>query len=121
MIFIYNNIMRKFDFFSQFRDAVIVTDNKYNVIYKNHSFERVFQNFTDIKKFSHNTNFEICPLSNDGIENYSPIFNAINSKEDFFSRISYQVPPSETKFFDLTAIKRNKYTIYQALNAFFLM
>lgn len=111
MIFIYNNIMRKFDFFSQFRDAVIVTDNKYNVIYKNHSFERVFQNFTDIKKFSHNTNFEICPLSNDGIENYSPIFNAINSKEDFFSRISYQVPPSETKFFDLTAIKRNKYTI----------
>lgn len=111
MIFIYNNIMRKFDFFSQFRDAVIVTDNKYNVIYKNHSFERVFQNFTDIKKFSHNTNFEICPLSNDGIENYSPIFNAINSKEDFFSRISYQVPPSEIKFFDLTAIKRNKYTI----------
>lgn len=103
--------MRKFDFFSQFRDAVIVTNNKYNVVYKNHSFERVFKNFTDIKKFSHNTNFEICPLNNDGIENYTPIFNAMNSKEDFFSRISYQVTPSEIKYFDLTAIKRSRYTI----------
>ncbi len=103
--------MRKFDFFSQFRDAVIVTDNKYNVVYKNHSFDRVFKNFTDIKKFSHNSNFDICPLSNDGIENYTPIFNAINSKEDFFSRISYQITPSEIKYFDLTAIKRSKYTI----------
>ena len=109
--FIYNIIMRKFDFFNQFRDAVIVTDNKYKVVYKNHSFERVFPDFTDIKKFSHNTNFEICPLSNDGIENYTPIFNAINSKEDFFSRITYQVSPTAAKYFDLTAIKRSRYTI----------
>lgn len=103
--------MRKFDFFSQFRDAVIVTNNRFHVVYKNRSFDRIFPNFTDIKKFSHNTNFEICPLNNEGIENYSPVYNAMNSKEDFFARISYQFTPTEIKYFDLTAIKKRSYTI----------
>ncbi len=103
--------MKKFDIFNRFRDAVIITNINKDVVYKNNSFKRWFPDFSDVKKFSHNTNFDICPLESDNVENYSPIYNAMDSKEDFSARISYQSDKNKLRYFDLYAIKRGSYTI----------
>ena len=47
--------MKKFDIFNKFRDAVIITNGTGDTVYKNHTFKRWFPDFTDIKKFSHNS------------------------------------------------------------------
>lgn len=103
--------MKKFDIFNRFRDAVIITNNKREVVYKNNKFKRWFPEFSDIKKFSHNANFDICPLETENVENYSPIYNAMISKEDFSARISYQSERGKLQYYDLYATKRWKYTL----------
>ena len=103
--------MRKFDFFRQFRDAVIILNKKQEVVYRNHTFKRWFKDFTNTKKFSHNTGFDICPLDSENIEVYSPIYHAINSKENFFARVSYQSELNRIFYYDLQAIKKGNYTI----------
>ena len=103
--------MKKFDFFRQFRDAVIIVNKKQDIVYRNHTFKRWFKDFVDLKKFSHNTNFDICPLYSDNIEIYSPIYHAINSTTDFFARISYQSELNENFYYDMQAVKKGNYTI----------
>ncbi|MFQ8625550.1 MAG: hypothetical protein ACLSA2_03240 [Candidatus Gastranaerophilaceae bacterium] len=75
--------MKKFDFFRQFRDAVLILNKKHEVVYRNHTFKRWFKDFTDIKKLSHNSSFDICPLNSENIEIYSPIYHSVISKENF--------------------------------------
>ena len=103
--------MKKFDIFNRFRDAVIIVNNSGDVVYKNNKFKRWFSEFSGLKKFSHNVSFDICPLESDNIRNYSPIYNALISKEDFSARISYQNENGELKYYDLFAAKRWRYTI----------
>lgn len=103
--------MKKFDIFNQFRDAVIITNDKREVVYQNHTFKRWFSDFSDVNKFSHNANFDICPLESENPENYSPIYNAMSSTENFFARISYQHDKNKLQYFDLTALSRGRYTI----------
>lgn len=103
--------MKKFDFFRQFRDAVIIINKKEDVLYKNHTFKRWFKDFANLKKFSHNTSFDICPIINENIEVYSPIWHAINSKCDFFARISYQSELNKIFYYDMQAVKKGNYTI----------
>lgn len=103
--------MKKFDFFRQFRDAVIVINKKNEVVYRNHTFKRWFADFTNLKKLSHNSSFDICPLNSENIEIYSPIYHALTSKEDFFARISYQTDLNRIFYYDLTALKKGNYTI----------
>lgn len=103
--------MKKFDFFRQFRDAVLIINKKGDVVYRNHTFKRWFKDFTSLKKFSHNSNFDICPLNSENIEIYSPIFHAVTSKEDFFARISYQSELNRIFYYDLQAVKKGNYTI----------
>ena len=103
--------MKKFDIFRQFRDAVIIVNSKQEVVYRNHTFKRWFSDFANIKKFSYHTSFDICPLNSENIEIYSPIYHAINSKEDFFARISYQSELNKIFYYDLQAIKKGNYTI----------
>lgn len=107
----YNICMKKFDFFRQFRDAVLVLNKKHEVVYKNHTFKRWFKDFTNIKKLSHHSSFDICPLNSENIEIYSPIYHAVVSKEDFFARISYQSELNRIYYYDLQAIKKGGYTI----------
>lgn len=104
--------MRKFDFFRQFRDAVIVINKNNDIVYRNHTFKRWFKDFTNLKKFSHNTSFDICPLNSDNIEIYSPIYHALNSTENFFARISYQSELNKVFYYDLQTIKKGSYTIF---------
>lgn len=103
--------MKKFDFFRQFRDAVIILNKKHEVVYRNHTFKRWFKDFTNIKKLSHHSSFDICPLNSENIEIYSPIYHAVISKEDFFARISYQSELNRIFYYDLQAIKKGNYTI----------
>ena len=103
--------MKKFDFLRQFRDAVLVLNKKHEVVYKNHTFKRWFKDFTNIKKLSHHSSFDICPLNSENIEIYSPIYHAVVSKEDFFARISYQSELNRIYYYDLQAIKKGGYTI----------
>lgn len=103
--------MKKFDFFRQFRDAVLIINKKNDVVYRNHTFKRWFKDFSNLKKFSHNSNFDICPLNSENIEIYSPIYHAVVSKEDFFARISYQSELNRIYYYDLQAVKKGNYTI----------
>ena len=103
--------MKKFDIFRQFRDAVIILNKKQEVVYRNHTFKRWFKDFTNIKKLSHHSSFDICPLNSENIEIYSPIYHAVISKENFFARISYQSELNRIFYYDLQAIKKGNYTI----------
>lgn len=103
--------MRKFDFFNQYRDPVIVVRDYENVVFKNNTFCRVFHSFADIRKFAHKLNFEMCPMDSENVDLCSPIFQAIVSKENFFARVSYVLESGQTVFYDMTAVKRGAYTI----------
>ena len=103
--------MKKFDIFNQFRDAVLIVNKKGDVVYQNYTFKRWFKGFINLKKFSHNTNFNICPLNSENLENYSPIWHALNSKEDFFACVSYQENSGQIYYYDLTVLKKGNYSI----------
>ena len=103
--------MKKFDFFNQYRDPVIVVKGYEDVVFKNNTFCRIFRGFSDIRKFAHKMNFDMCPLDSENVDLYSPIFQAIVSKENFFARVSYTSMQNEVSYYDLTSIKRGSYTI----------
>lgn len=104
--------MKKFDIFNQFRDAVLIINDKKEVVYQNYTFKRWFNDFSNLKKFSHNSNFDICPLNSENIENYSPIYHALTCKEDFFACVSYQFNREKILYYDLYVIKKGKYSIF---------
>ena len=104
--------MKKFDFFNQYRDPVIVVRDYEEVVFKNNMFCHVFKHFGDIRKFAHQMSFEMCPVDSENVDLYSPVFQAIVSKENFFARVSYSSSSHKTAFYDLTAIKRGRYTIF---------
>ena len=103
--------MEKFVFFNRYTDSVIVLNSEFQSVFMNNAFKRKFKNFSDVKKFSHNINFEICPLDAGNVENFSPLYLAVTSKEDFSAFVSYQIESGKYLYFDLAAIKRGKYTI----------
>lgn len=104
--------MKKFDFFNQFRDPVIVVKDYDEVVFRNNIFCRIFNNFSNLKRFAHKMNFEMCPLDSENIDLYSPIFQAVTSKENFTARISYVNNSGQTLYYDLTTVKRGIYTIF---------
>lgn len=103
--------MDKFEFFSKFNDAVIVIDDKKEVVYKNNAFKRTFKDFVNLEKFSHHLNFDICALEGDVMEMYSPIYQAIYSEQNFFACVTYQNLQKEIFYYNITAIKRNRYVV----------
>ncbi len=104
--------MKKFDFFKQYSDPVIVIKDYDEVVFKNNIFCRIFNQFTDIKKFAHKINFDFCPMDSENVDLYSPIFQAIISKENFYSRITYTNNSGQVFYYDMTAAKRGIYTIF---------
>lgn len=104
-------IMDKFEFFSKFNDAVIIINDKKEVLYKNSTFKRTFSDFVNLRKFSHQVNFDICALDGDNVEMYSPIYQAITSPQNFFAHVTYQNMQKEIYYFNITAIKRNRYVV----------
>ena len=90
---------------------MLIVNKKGDVVYQNYTFKRWFKGFINLKKFSHNTNFNICPLNSENLENYSPIWHALNSKEDFFACVSYQENSGQIYYYDLTVLKKGNYSI----------
>lgn len=103
--------MDKFEFFSKFNDAVIIVNDKMEVLYQNNAFKRTFNDFKTLEKFSHHLNFDICVVDGDNIETYSPIYQAIKSPQNFFAYVSYQNLQKELFYFNVTAIKRSRYVV----------
>ena len=103
--------MNKYEFFSKFNDAVIIMNEKREVLYKNSAFKRTFSDFIDMRKFSHQLNFDICALDGENVEMYSPIYQAVMSPQDFFACVTYQNMQKEYSYFNITAIKRNNYVV----------
>ncbi len=103
--------MKKFDFFNQYTQPIIIIKGYEEVVFKNNTFCRVFPQFSNIRKFAHKMNFDMCPLDSENIELYSPVFQAIVSKQNFFARVSYTTMQGESSYYDLTSVKRGDYTI----------
>lgn len=104
--------MDKFEFFSKFNDAVIIiNDKKEEILYKNNVFKRTFKDATNLEKFSHQLNFDVCTLDGGNLDMYSPIYQAILSKQNFFAFITYQNLQKEVFYFNINAIKRRNYAV----------
>lgn len=104
--------MKKFEFFNQFNSPVLVINNSQkDVKYRNNAFKRSFPDFTTLKKFSHKLNNEIYLLDSDDLELHLPLIQAIRSKEDFVTHVSYQNKNNEYTYYDINALKRKGYTI----------
>ena len=103
--------MDKFEFFSKFNDAVIIINDKKEILYRNSAFKRIFKDFLSLEKFSHQLNFDICTLDGDNMEVYSPVYQAISSPQNFFATVSFQDSQKETFFFNISTIRRNRYVV----------
>jgi len=112
----YNIAMDKFEFFSKFNDAVIIINDNSEVLYKNNAFKREFNGFIDLHKFSHQLGFDICALDGGNMEQYSPIYQAVASVQNFFASVVYHNSQKETAYFEMTAIKRNRYVVIFFIN-----
>lgn len=103
--------MDKYEFFSKFNDAVIVINDKKEVLYQNNAFKRTFKDFVNLQKFSHQLNFDICTLDGDNVEAYSPVYHAVFSPQNFIAAVTYQNAQKETFYYEITSIKRSRYVV----------
>lgn len=107
---IYNIGMGKFDLFNKFNSAVVVLNDKSEVVFRNNVFKRTFPDFENIKKFSHKLYYEVYALESNDMNVHSPILQAIKSAEDFSAYVIYQNSSNEYLYFDMNSAKRGKYT-----------
>lgn len=103
--------MKKFAFFNKFKDAVIITNQQKEVLFINNSFKRVFNDYTDFKRFSHKLSFEFIPLEAEDASAFLPVNQLFTTAEDFSALVKYQKSERENLYFDLSAYRRSKYVI----------
>lgn len=99
--------MDKFEFFSKFNEPVVIINDNREVIYKNNAFIRVFSDFVNLSKLSHQLNFDVCALNGDNVEAFSPVYQLLNSPQNFFAFVNYNNPQKEVSYFNMTAVKRS--------------
>ena len=102
--------MGKFDIFNKFNSAVVVIDEKKEVVYQNNVFKRIFPDFINLERFSHKLNYNVCALVSNDVEVHSPILQALKSKEDFSAHVLYQSSGNDYSYYDLISTKKGKYT-----------
>lgn len=103
--------MGKFDLFNKFNSAVIVVNDKKEVVFRNNLFKRMFSDFENLKKFSHKLNYNVCALVSNDVEVHSPILQALFSPQDFCAHVTYQTSGNDYFYYDLMATKKGAYTI----------
>ncbi len=103
--------MQKFSIFNQYKDAVLVLNDKLEVLFSNNSFKRTFGKTIDMRRFAHRFNFDICLLDTENIELVSPIFQAACAKENFTANATYRGENSTNNYYEISTIKKQKYTI----------
>lgn len=103
--------MQKFSIFNQYRDAILVLNDRFEILFTNNVFKRTFGKTIDIKRFAHSFNFDICLLDTENIEMISPIFQAVNATENFTTNVAFRSENSEIFYYELSTIKKQNYTI----------
>ena len=103
--------MQKFSIFNQYRDAILVLNDRFEILFTNNVFKRTFGKTIDIKRFAHSFNFDICLVDTENIEMISPIFQAVNATENFTTNAAFRNENSEIFYYELSTIKKQKYTI----------
>lgn len=103
--------MQKFSIFNQYRDAILVLNDRFEILFSNNAFRRTFGKIIDIKRFAHSFNFDICLLDTENIEMVSPIFQAVCAKENFATTVNFRCETPENIYYELSTIKKQKYTI----------
>lgn len=103
--------MGKFDIFNKYSSAVIVINDKKEVVFKNNLFRRVFSDFESLKKFSHKLDYNVYAIDSNNVSVHSPIIQALESNEDFSAYVSYQSADNKYLYYDMSASKKGKYNI----------
>ena len=103
--------MQKFSIFNQYNVGVLVLDSDFKVVFSNNTFKRTFGETIDIKRFMHSFNFDICMLDTQNLEAVSPIFQAVNSKENYTAIAGFSSENSENNYYEISTIKKQNYTI----------
>lgn len=103
--------MENFSFFNKLNDSIIITNPNNEVIYRNIAFKKIFSDYNDFTKFSHKLNYEFCALDTEDAEVYSPIHQALKSKENFSTSVNYQNAYGKYLYFNLYALKRKRFTV----------
>ena len=101
--------MKKFEIFNQLNNPVLIISSDKKTLFKNRIFDKIFSKYTSFDLFSHQVNFNICNLNSENIEMYSPLYQALYSPQNFFATVTYQ--DAKTFYYNLTAIKKQRYTI----------
>ena len=102
--------MGKFDIFNKYTSAVIVVNEKKEVVFRNNFFKRIFSDFENLEKFSHKLDCNVYPLDVSSVI-VSPISQAMLSKEDISAHVTYTGVNNRVKHFNMTSSKKGSYTI----------
>jgi len=103
--------MGKFDIFNKFNSSVIIINEKKEIVFKNNLFKRTFPDFESLKKFSHKLDYNVYALEISDVSVHSPIIQALESKEDFFAHVRYQVLDNSYLYYDMNVSKKGRYNI----------
>lgn len=104
--------MGKFDIFKKFIHAVIVINDKGEVVFTNNYFKRVFPDYKNLEKFSHKLDCNVYPLDSNNVFVHSPINQALASPEDFSAHVIYRsINGLNDRYFNMSASKKSIYTI----------
>ncbi|MBR1680613.1 hypothetical protein IJ707_02360 [bacterium] len=103
--------MEKFKFFNKFKDAVIIANQHKEVVFVNNAFKRVFDDYTDFKRFSRKLNFDFIPLEAESALDFLPINQLFTTFENISALVSYRKSSAELLYFELSAYRRSKYVI----------
>ena len=103
--------MGKFDIFNKFNSAVIVIDEKREVVFRNNFFKRTFPDFDTLEKFSHKLDYKVYAVDSNDVKVHSPILQALESKIDFSAYIMYRNLNNDYFYYDMNSSQRGKYVV----------
>jgi len=103
--------MEKFCFFNKFKDAVIIANQQKEVVFANNAFKRIFDDYTDFKRFARKLNFDFIPLEAENALDFLPINQLFTTFENTSALVSYQKSSGEMLYFEISAYRRYKYVI----------
>ena len=103
--------MEKFAFFNKFKDAVIIVNQRKEVVFTNNTFKRIFDDYVDFKRFSHKFSCDFIPLDVEYVSAFLPINQIFTTIQDFSALVSYQKSSGDLLYFDLSSYRRGKYII----------
>ena len=108
--------MQNIKFFDNQTTPVIVLDFNKEIVYTNNSFNKIFGNVKNLKRFARRFFFDICLLNSENIENHNPIMFALDSKESFFAQTVYQTNKNEYLNFDIHSYVTPKIIVITFIN-----